>query len=308
MNAKRRKGPSKAEERKGSEHPAKAPLNLRRRVTARVLLSLALIAVLYLSAVWRSNVSTTFASFSENLTVKFQAVTCSNDYINESHLFPECVPRRCGRVASDSVVTPEEVTKLRQIVQNGMALSRSSGGASILDLHSGSVSHGEGFVNIYKFAKKKGVQYPFNEEDFQLYRQVKDKVHTLVSHQFAVPPKHLYLTHPTFFSEMTDREARTVHDNYWQIHVDKETYGSFHYTSLVYLSDYGQDFEGGRLIFVSDAGNATVEPKKGRIVSFTSGSENPHHVEKVMRGVRYALTVSFSCDPAKAIEDPRPAA
>ena len=28
------------------------------------------------------------------------------------------------------------------------------------------------------------------------------------------------------------------------------TYGSFFYTSLIYLSDYGQDFHGGRFVHV----------------------------------------------------------
>jgi hypothetical protein len=37
---------------------------------------------------------------------------------------------------------------------------------------------------------------------------------------------------------------------------------------------------------------------------FTSGKENVHHVEKVKSGVRYAITVSFTCDPHYAIADP----
>ena len=44
----------------------------------------------------------------------------------------------------------------------------------------------------------------------------------------------------------------------------QETYESFHYTSLLYLSDYGHDFHGGRFIFVDgDNTNRTVEPRKG---------------------------------------------
>ena len=43
----------------------------------------------------------------------------------------------------------------------------------------------------------------------------------------------------------------------------------------------------------------------GRLSFFTSGSENPHFVEKVKSGTRYALTVSFTCDPSKAIGDPQ---
>lgn len=49
-----------------------------------------------------------------------------------------------------------------------------------------------------------------------------------------------------------------------------------------------------------------VEPKKGRVSMFTSGAENLHYVEKVSSGVRYAITVSFTCDPSKAIKDIHP--
>ena len=44
----------------------------------------------------------------------------------------------------------------------------------------------------------------------------------------------------------------------WQV-----TYGSFDYTSLLYLSDYGSDFTGGRFVFMDQNGNRTVEPRTG---------------------------------------------
>ena len=40
------------------------------------------------------------------------------------------------------------------------------------------------------------------------------------------------------------------------MHVDKETYGSFHFTSLLYLTDYGIDFKGGSFVFVDNHDNA----------------------------------------------------
>lgn len=108
----------------------------------------------------------------------------------------------------------------------------------------------------------------------------------------------------------------------------QETYETFHFTSLLYLSDYGTEFEGGRFVFVDDdRRNRTVEPRKGwpsvydrrarvkqvltesrftgRVSMFTSGAENLHYVEKVSRGVRYALTIAFTCDAKRAIPDPR---
>lgn len=42
------------------------------------------------------------------------------------------------------------------------------------------------------------------------------------------------------------------------------TYGSFDYTSLLYLSDYLDDFGGGRFMFMEEGANKTVEPRAGR--------------------------------------------
>ena len=43
----------------------------------------------------------------------------------------------------------------------------------------------------------------------------------------------------------------------------------------------------------------------GRVSIFTSGTENPHHVERVTSGTRYAITIPFTCDPEYAIADPQ---
>lgn len=58
------------------------------------------------------------------------------------------------------------------------------------------------------------------------------------------------------------------------------------------------------MIFIDEKMNVTVEPRKGRIAMFSSGQENLHFVERVGSGTRYAITVSFTCDPAKAVADP----
>lgn len=76
----------------------------------------------------------------------------------------------------------------------------------------------------------------------------------------------------------------------------------------MYLSDFGIDFKGGRLIWIDGTiekpSNVSLEPRKGRVTMFTSGAENLHHVERVTSGTRYAVTVSFTCDDSKAIKDP----
>lgn len=238
----------------------------------------------------------------EVLAGKFIEVPCSEDYAGHRR-FEGCSPRKCGRGVTDVVITREEAQRIRSVAEKGLSLGGSDGGASILDLHSGALSVGKHFVNLYRYFGDK-IQNIFSEEDFQLYRDVRQKVQLTIAEAFGVGASSLYLTKPTFFSRINSSEARTAHDEYWHPHVDKVTYGSFDYTSLLYLSDYLEDFGGGRFVFMEEGANKTVEPRTGRVSFFTSGSENLHRVEKVRWGTRYAITIAFTCNPDHSIEDP----
>lgn len=230
-------------------------------------------------------------------------VDCSEDYENYKR-YPGCTPLRCGRAVTDVVVTRDEAQVLKRLAERGLSLAGSDGGASILDLHSGALSMGGQFVNIYRYFGEQ-VSEVFTQEDFQLYRDVRGRIQEVIAKVFGLDPSLVFLTKPTFFSRINSTIAKTQHDEYWHPHVDKVTYGSFDYTSLLYLSDYSSDFTGGRFIFMDANGNRTVEPRAGRLSFFTSGSENLHRVEQVTWGTRYAITVSFTCDPAHAIADPQ---
>ncbi|XP_038633040.1 urotensin-2 receptor 2 isoform X2 [Scyliorhinus canicula] len=238
----------------------------------------------------------------EVLDGKFFEVPCSKDYENYKR-FAGCTPTKCGRAVKDTVVDREEAERILRIAKKGLSLGGSDGGASILDLHSGALSMGKQFVNIYRYFVEQ-IKDIFDEEDFALYSDVRWRIQQVIAETFGLDSTRLHLTKPTFFSRMNNTEAKTMHDEYWHPHIDKVTYGSFDYTSLLYLSDYRTDFGGGRFVFVDELANRTVEPRIGRVSFFTSGSENLHYVEKVEWGTRYAITVSFSCDPAQAIEDP----
>lgn len=258
----------------------------------------------------RKEKETKFALVRENIALRVQKFDCSKSYLSDLTEFPKCVPEHCGRFVSDSLVDSMEIAKLREIAEEGFALSNSSGGASILDLHSGAISHGENFINLYKLENSKGL---FKKEHLLTYKLVKEKIRTAIADRFKIDVKHLYLTYPTFFSRITNETAKTAHDEYWHPHVDKKTYESFHYTSLLYLSDFGKDFKGGRFRFIDgdeeDSNDkpkkfSYVEPKKGRLSAFTSGEENRHNVEKVEHGQRFAITISFTCNEKFAIADP----
>ncbi|XP_006886185.1 PREDICTED: 2-oxoglutarate and iron-dependent oxygenase domain-containing protein 3 [Elephantulus edwardii] len=242
------------------------------------------------------------ARHNEVLEGRFFEVSCSEDYDGHRR-FEGCTPRKCGRGVSDMVITREEAARIRSIAEKGLALGGSDGGASILDLHSGALSVGKHFVNLYRYFGDK-IQTVFSEEDFQLYRDVRQRVQLAIAEAFGISASSLHLTKPTFFSRINSTEAQTAHDEYWHAHVDKVTYGSFDYTSLLYLSDYMEDFGGGRFVFMEERANKTVEPRAGRVSFFTSGSENLHHVEKVLWGTRYAVTIAFTCNPDHSITDP----
>ncbi|PNI21504.1 OGFOD3 isoform 9, partial [Pan troglodytes] len=115
-------------------------------------------------------------------------------------------------------------------------------------------------VNLYRYFGDK-MQNIFSEEDFRLYREVRQKVQLTIAEAFGISASSLHLTKPTFFSRINSTEARTAHDEYWHAHVDKVTYGSFDYTSLLYLSNYLEDFGGGRFVFMEEGANKTVEPR-----------------------------------------------
>ncbi|XP_028845558.1 2-oxoglutarate and iron-dependent oxygenase domain-containing protein 3 [Denticeps clupeoides] len=227
---------------------------------------------------------------------------CSADYENFKR-FPGCTPQSCGRGVTDAIVTREEALTLRRLAERGLSLGGSGGGASILDLHSGALSMGKQFVNIYRYFGEQ-IKDIFSEDDFELYKEVRGRIQREIAEVFGLDPSQMYLTKPTFFSRINSTDAKTPHDEYWHPHIDKVTYGSFDYTSLLYLSDYGLEFGGGRFIFMDTTSNRTVEPRAGRVSFFSSASENLHRVEKVTWGTRYAITVSFTCDPEHAIADP----
>lgn len=270
------------------------------RIWSRSALILAVLFIVWYNSKWGKEVY--LAKQKEVLLSRTQNVECSSDYKAETSEYPECVPEKCARIVSDKLVSSTETDILLKIAENGISLGGSDGGASILDLHSGALSKGHDFINIYTLSEAKTI---FNSADFAIYKVVRTKIQHAVAHNFGVPANKIFLTKPTFFSRMTNESAKTIHDEYWHPHVDKETYKSFHYTSLLYLNDFGRDFEGGRFIFIDkDNVNTTIEPRKGRVSMFTSGRENLHAVEKVQSGVRYALTVSFTCDVNAAISDP----
>ena len=64
------------------------------------------------------------------------------------------------------------------------------------------------------------------------------------------------------------------------------------FSALVYLSEYGEDFTGGELVFPQH--ELRHQPKIGDLVFFRGDLEHTHKVRHVLSGERYAIVMFFS--------------
>eukprot|EP00297_Palpitomonas_bilix_P009636 CAMPEP_0113906806 /NCGR_PEP_ID=MMETSP0780_2-20120614/25023_1 /TAXON_ID=652834 /ORGANISM="Palpitomonas bilix" /LENGTH=340 /DNA_ID=CAMNT_0000901589 /DNA_START=287 /DNA_END=1309 /DNA_ORIENTATION=+ /assembly_acc=CAM_ASM_000599 len=210
-----------------------------------------------------------------------------------------CTPHRCGRTYVNDFLSEEEVDFLvEDIYKKALSKVGSKGGSgpvTLVEITRGAVSKEKVFTSLYR--TKGGVnekfRHVFGQSAYAKFEAISNKTRAYVCDVFGIHPCHIYLSSPVFISNMVHSPALTMNDEYWHEHVDIDQYENFVYTGLVYLRDFGKDFDGGRFIFDND-GHA-IEPKRGSFLAFTSGREHPHHVEKVTRGERMALTISFTC-------------
>ena len=198
------------------KHSDKYGMISHKTIAKFVMLIGAVIFVVYSS--YRTENVHPMAKVNEILEKKRHAqFLCHPQFKKEiQELSETCVPAKCGRFVVDDLVTVEEAHKLLVLAKKGLAKGGGNGGASILDLHSGALSHGDNFINLYK-------SHPdlFTGRDFETYRTIKNRVKAAVAEHFNLDNNQLYLSHPTFFSELTSVPAVTVHDEYWHPHIDK---------------------------------------------------------------------------------------
>lgn len=218
-------------------------------------------------------------------------------------------PRRAGRCARfvvDDAVPAELVRELRDLIQWLVkeAWGAGAGPPSVVDLHAETISYKENFVNLTQLMEFK--QANFTQAQLQAYQDVRQILREQLSQLFGLSTEGL-MHDMTFFSQINaSKKAKTMHDEYWHSHIDTEQYGTFAYTTLLYLNTQYEDFQGGEFIFeerrygdtIQPA--ASVEPRSGRLVVFTSDAENPHKVLPVTQGVRLAMTSAFTCSKTKA--------
>ena len=251
-------------------------------------------------------------------------IPCSNHYM-ETTQHPGCTPVEggtCDRMVADDFLTTTEVDHLIRMANTGMAKSPATSilGPTIMDVNSGWVlapgTHQP--TSIYATGQL------YAKEDYALYKDVTKRLKTMVEATFDVT--ELHFTAPTFITREvgnTKWKPTTMHDEYWHPHVDKNNTEHYDYSGLIYLSTYGTDFQGGQLHFYNDTTldcsafvdmnnpgpcvaigppELIVEPRKGRLIVFGSGRENPHRVTRVRTGTRYVLSFWFSCDKRKSFQ------
>lgn len=226
----------------------------------------------------------------------YEETQCADDdYKVDRVQFKQCAPKHCGRYFTDYVITEPESDFLLNIAKKGLSHGEASGGASVFDIYNKVVSHKKSFISIKD-------KFQLTSDEVAEFNNVINKIKEQIKEKFQI--SNVYLTKPIFFSQMTNKKAETQHDEYWHKHIDKEQYEGFHYTTLIYLNTHHLDFYGGRFYWINAKENTTLShsPTKGRLSIFTSGSENKHYVEKVKSGVRYAVTIPFTCNEKLAID------
>jgi hypothetical protein len=245
---------------------------------------------------------------------------------------PGLVPERgCGRYIEDGFVTAEEAEALLNMTRHGMSrsvLPPDAGGPAILDVNTGFLRD-TALQNIYKpRPARAGIPaappVAFSPAQLQLYGDVFSRIHARLVRTFNL--SRLYFTAPTFVTRIRGAPGwvpASPHDEYYQAHADGLNTPHYALSGLVYLSDAGADFTGGRFRFYGggEPGEGTVEaeeaalaaggepssgpedvliePRRGRLLLFTSGPENWHRLERVAGGERVTFSMWFTCDPRR---------
>lgn len=238
---------------------------------------------------------------------------------------PDC------RTVEDGFVTAEEQAALLRIASVGMKAT--AAGPTIFDADSGFLRRAGVFTNVYKQGNgRSSPAVALAATDLAVYAAVVERVRARVAavHGLAM----LHLTAPTFMTRIVG-DALWVpadeHDEYFHAHADGLSTPHYAYSGLLYLSTHDANFSGGRFRFYAaepaggtyapdsdreaaedaqpsssaaaiagdDGHEVLIEPRAGRLLTFSAGAENWHRVERVGAGERYVLSLWFTCDATK---------
>ncbi|KAM3834913.1 prolyl 3-hydroxylase 2 isoform 1-T2 [Vipera latastei] len=210
------------------------------------------------------------------------------------------------RVLLDNVISPSECQELEHIANN--ILLAGDGYRGKTSPHTPNEKfEGATILNALKF----GYEGRIPLKSARLFYDVSEKARKIVESYFMLNSTlYFSYTHLVCRTALSGQQERR-NDLSHPIHADnclldpeaqecwKEppAYTFRDYSALLYMNG---DFEGGEFIFTEmDAKTVTasIRPKCGRMVSFSSGGENPHGVKAVTRGQRCAVALWFTLDP-----------
>lgn len=225
------------------------------------------------------------------------------------------VDARCGRYMEDDFLSPAEVSGLMDMMKVGFESSTIAAGPAILDVDTGYLRD-TSLRNVYPAAN-------FSAEQFTLYGSVFERIRVRLKQVFHL--NQLYLTAPTFVARLRggdDWQPTSPHDEYYHPHVDADNAPHYTFSGLVYLSTEGVDFTGGNFSFMTgikeeEAGHEpsphvvlsdiygrvadthVIAPRAGRLLLFSSSTENLHRVARVASGDRFTFSMWYTCDPKR---------
>lgn len=183
------------------------------------------------------------------------------------HNQPRCLPQDCQRVVLDGFLSKEENAAVLEIAKKGFAYSSTAaeyGGPTIMDINSGFVRDQDGLINMYtpsqppnpndKALHEKRYMPPvsFTTGEYALYKTIIQRIRQQIMDEFDL--EDLYFTAPTFITREVGNASswkpKSMHDEYWHPHVDKNNTAHYDYSGLVYLNDHGLDYTGGMFAFL----------------------------------------------------------
>lgn len=201
-------------------------------------------------------------------------------------------PLVSSRVLQRQFLSPQEVAFLVAVADRGMEqIPEEQGGPTIMDPDQSLVLGPGG--NVKRTPK-------FSASELSQYATLMRRLHARLLELHQV--EFLYHTQPTFIARLLPQQQgqgqqpHHVHDEYWHEHCDKNNTEHYDYSALVHLTDYGVNFTGGEFAFTAGPPTDDVLPEAGMLVTFASGAENPHRVNKVVSGKRLAWSTWWTCD------------
>lgn len=136
-----------------------------------------------------------------------------------------------------------------------------------------------------------------------IFVRLVERMRRAIAHEYGLPlgtiaPVNTFVA--LFTGEQEKKEG--------SLHADESSFGSFHYSCVMYLTTQHEDFEGGTFNFNDpppegdESGERVLtplSPRSGSAVVFSSGWENMHEVEPLRSGLRIAVPAFFTTHPAK---------